>query len=448
MTISSTGALSALSTVDVGSQVSGLVTEVRVDYNTPVKKGEVIARIDPSTFQQQIAQGDAAIAAARAQLANARASQANAEVNFRRLSDLAARQLVAKSDLDTARATRDQAVASVNAAEAQIRQQIASTQASRLNLDRTVIRAPVDGVVLNRSVEPGQTVAASFQAPVLFQIAEDLSKMEIVLTVDEADIGQVKVGQHVDFTVDAYPDRQFKGVVKQVRVAATTTNNVVTYPVVVAVDNPDGRLLPGMTANAEIAVSERNGVLTVPNAALRFKPAEGTEVPWLERRGGGGGLADDLAAAVSGLGLDASQQQALDAALAKLRERTAARQRAAAQGVSRPGGPGGGPGFMVIGAGGGNSDALMRQRMQERLQRDFADFRALLQPAQAAQWDASLRRLTGARRAPLYLLVAGQLREVQVRVGDTDGTNTEVSGNLQPGDVVVLGKASAETTAK
>jgi HlyD family secretion protein len=444
VTISSTGALGALSTVDVGSQVSGLVTEVRVDYNDPVRKGQVIARIDPSTFEQQIAQGDAAIAAARAQLANARATQANAEANFRRLSDLAAQQLVARSDLDAARAARDQAVAAVNAAEAQIRQQIASTQGSRLNLDRTVIRAPVDGVVLNRSVEPGQTVAASFQAPVLFQIAEDLSKMEIVLTVDEADIGQVKLGQPVDFTVDAYPDRQFKGVVKQIRVAAASTNNVVTYPVVVAVDNPNGQLLPGMTANAEIAVSEHHDVLTVPNAALRFKPAEGVVVPRLERRGSGS-LIDDLAAASASLGLDAAQQQALDAALAKLRERAAARQRA---GGGRTGGPQAAPGTVVVLGSGGDLQAQLRQRMQERIQREFADFRARLQPAQAVQWDAILRRLAGARRVPLYLLVNGQLRQVQVRVGDTDGTSTEVSGNLQPGDAVVLGKTAPGAAAR
>ncbi len=447
--ISSTGALSALSTVDVGSQVSGLVTAVLADYNDPVKKGQVIARIDPSTFEQQIAQGDASISAARAQLANARATRVNAEANFKRLADLAAQQLVAKSDLDAARAARDQALASVNAAEAQIRQQAASTQSSQLNLERTVIRAPVDGVVLNRSVEPGQTVAASFQAPVLFQIAEDLSKMEILLAVDEADIGQVKVGQHVDFSVDAYADRQFKGVVKQIRVAAATTNNVVTYPVVVAVDNPDGKLLPGMTANADIAVSEHNDVLTVPNAALRFKPPEGTEVPKLERRGAGG-LADDLAAAAQSLGLSSSQQQTLDAALAQLRERAATRQRAMQQGTANRGPAAGGPGGMVImgSTAGGNPEAMLRQRMQERLQRDFAAFRAQLQPAQASAWDAAMRRLAGARRAPLYLLVNGQLREVQVRIGDTDGSNTAVSGNIQAGDAVVIGKAAPGDSAK
>src|SRR5690606_16331136 len=154
------------------------------------------------------------------------------------------------------------------------RQQTASTESTRVDLERTLVTSPVDGGVLTRTIEPGQTVAASLQAPELFTIAEDLRKMKIELAVDEADIGQVKVGQNVSFTVDAFADRQFKGVVEQVRLAATTTNNVVTYPVVVTVDNSDETLLPGLTVNAEIEVSKRDGILKVSNAALRYKPAE------------------------------------------------------------------------------------------------------------------------------------------------------------------------------
>ena len=161
---------------------------------------------------------------------------------------------------------------------AQIAQQTAATRTTRVNLDRTVIRSPVDGVVLTRSIEPGQTVAASLQAPELFTIAEDLSKMKIELTVDEADIGQVRPGQAVTFTADAFPDRQFRGEVQQVRLSATTTSNVVTYPVVVNVDNSDGTLLPGLTVNAEIEVSRRDDILKVSNAALRYKPASGVPV--------------------------------------------------------------------------------------------------------------------------------------------------------------------------
>ncbi|MGO4777674.1 efflux RND transporter periplasmic adaptor subunit, partial [Lysobacter sp. 2RAB21] len=231
---------------------SGQVTDVLADFNDRVTKGQVIARIDPSTYEAQIAQGTAQVNNARASLATAQATLHNAELDFQRKSELAKNQLVARSDADLARAARDQARAQLAGAQAQINQQIASTQTSRLNLQRTVIRAPVDGVVLTRTVEPGQTVAASLQSPVLFQIAEDLSKMEIVLAIDEADIGQVKPGQSVNFSVDSFPDRKFRGAVQQVRLSATNTSNVITYPVVVSVDNADGVLLPGMTANAEI----------------------------------------------------------------------------------------------------------------------------------------------------------------------------------------------------
>ena len=203
--ISATGTLAAISTVDVSSQISGQVTDVLVDFNDPVARGQVIARIDPSTYEAQIAQGAAAVNSARAGLATAQATLRNAASDHARKSQLAEQQLVARSEADLARAALDQARAQVNAAQAQIRQQVASTQTSRLNLDRTVIRSPVDGVVLTRAVEPGQTVAASLQAPILFQIAEDLAKMEIVLAIDEADIGKVRVGQGVSFSVDAYP---------------------------------------------------------------------------------------------------------------------------------------------------------------------------------------------------------------------------------------------------
>src|SRR5690606_26051968 len=204
--ISATGTLSAISTVTVGSQVSGQVTEVLVDFNDKVRQGQVIARIDPSTYEAQIEQGNAQVASARAQLRQAQAALANAETDYRRKAALADSQLIARRDVDLARAARDQAQAQVASAQAQIRQQSASTQTTRVNLGRTVIRSPVDGVVITRSVEPGQTVAASLQAPELFVIAEDLSKMKIELAVDEADIGQVREGQQVSFTADAFPD--------------------------------------------------------------------------------------------------------------------------------------------------------------------------------------------------------------------------------------------------
>lgn len=452
--ISATGTLSAISTVTVGSQISGQVTDVLVDYNSEVKKGEVLARIDPSTYEAQIAQGNAQIANAQANLKQAQATLANAELDYTRKADLGKQKLVAQSDVDLARAARDQARAQVNASQASIRQQTASTQTTRVNLDRTVIRSPVDGVVLTRSIEPGQTVAASLQAPELFTIAEDLSKMKIELAVDEADIGQVKVGQSVSFTVDAFADRQFRGEVQQVRLSATTTNNVVTYPVVVSVDNTDGTLLPGLTVNAEIEVSKRDNILKISNAALRYKPtgeeANATAAATQAPQGGqnrGSGVSDDLVRVAGSLQLKPEQQAAFDTALTALRERQAARIAQAQQrgGASMfGGGPGGGPRAGGNSGGGGAMQAQIRQRMAERMQQDFAPFRATLDDAQKQRWDGELRTLLGAKRAPIYTLVNGKPEMVQVRIGASDGTSTEVSGGVKEGDVVVVGERAKE----
>lgn len=435
VSISATGTLGAISTVDVGSQISGLVTEVLADFNDNVSKGQVIARIDPSTFDAQIVQGNAAVQAAQANLATARAMAVNAEADFRRKSQLGERQLVASSDIDVSRAARDQARAQVNSAQAQITQQRASTRTSQLNLERTEIRSPVDGVVLTRTVEPGQTVAASLQAPVLFQIAEDLSKMEIVLAIDEADIGQVKTGQEVAFGVDAFPDRQFRGTVQQVRLSATNTNNVITYPVVVAVDNADQILLPGMTANAEIEVSRRDDVLRVPNAALRYKPADGDAIAPVASATRTS-PSEELPRIAAEMGLDANQQTAFDQALGAMRDRAAARTPAA-----RPA-PSGGAGMFGPPRGGnqgGANSGAMRQRMQERFNQQFASFRDTLPDEQKARWDGELASLLAARRAPLYLLAAGKPVAITVRIGVSDGSWTEVSGDVAAGDAVIIG---------
>jgi len=418
---------------------------VLVDFNDHVHKGDVLARIDPSTYQAQIAQGSAAVASARANLGSAQATLRNAEADYGRKSQLAGEQLVARSDADLARAARDQAIAQVNAAQAQITQQQASTQTAQLNLQRAVIRSPVDGVVLTRTIEPGQTVAASLQAPVLFQLAEDLSKMEIVLAIDEADIGQVKPGQAVSFSVDAFPDRQFQGSVQQVRLSATNTNNVITYPVVVAVDNSDRTLLPGMTANAEIEVSRRDDVLRVPNSALRYKPDEESANPQASPASGrSAGMANELPGIAQRLSLGAGQRAAFDTALAALQARTAQRR-------SPPATPSTSAGNSLFGRGPqpprssgdkGNQGA-MRQRMLERLNQQFAAFRATLNPSQQAQWDRDVAALAAARRAPLYVLVEGKPKLVTVRVGASDGTSTEVSGDIRAGDLVVVGSERA-----
>ena len=220
VTISATGSLSAITTVDVGAQVSGMVQSVLVDYNDRVRKGQIIARIDPSTFNAKVQQAVGQVRAAQAQLAQAQAGVRNTEADYARKAELGQRQLIARSDVDAARAARDQAIAADASGRAQIAQQQAAVSSAQLDLQRSVIRSPVDGVVLTRAVQPGQTVAASLQTPTLFQIAEDLRQMQIILAVDEADIGQVKVGQNVRFNVDAFPDRDFTGRLPAVRAVA------------------------------------------------------------------------------------------------------------------------------------------------------------------------------------------------------------------------------------
>ena len=455
--ISSTGTLSATSTVTVGSQISGQVTEIRVDFNDPVKQGQVLARIDPKTYETQIEQGGAQIASARASLAQAQATRLNAQLDYQRKAELVQRQLVARSDVDLARAALDQANAQVASAQALIRQQTASTETTRVNLERTVIRSPVDGVVLTRKIEPGQTVAASLQAPELFTIAEDLSKMQIELLVDESDIGQVKVGQSVGFTADAFPDRQFKGTVEQVRLAAATNNNVVTYPVVVTVDNSDGTLLPGLTVNAEIEVSKKPNVLKLANAALRFKPSDTSPLAQLQPQGSGqggragGGMAEGLRAAVAGLSLNPQQQAAFDKTLEEMQQRQAQRAAQASQQGGQQGGSRlfGGGGMRFGGPSSGGPDASMqaqmRARMRERMNQQFAAFRASLDDGQRARWDAALEEQLNAKRVTIYKLVDGKPQLAMVRVGASDGTATEVSGNIREGDEVISGERSAGT---
>ena len=445
--ISSTGTLSAITTVTVGSQISGQVTEILVDFNSLVKKGDVLARIDPSTYQAELERGNAQIASAQAQLRQAQATLRNAQLDYQRKQELSAQKLIARSDLDLSRTAFEQAQAQVNSAQASISQQQASLKNTQVNIDRAVIRSPVDGVVLTRKIEPGQTVAASFSAPELFTIAEDLSKMKIELAVDESDIGQVQAGQGVSFTADAFPDRKFRGAVEQVRLAATTTNNVVTYPVVVTVDNSDGTLLPGLTVNAEIEVSKREGVLKVANAALRYKPSDGS-MPAMPLGGGQqrpqqpqsqrGGLTDDLANVVATMKLGAAQQAAFDAAVEAVKTRQQARQ------TARQGGGFGPPGMMVMS--GGNAEAMMaqmRQRMAERFKQDFEAFRSTLDDAQKKQWDSALSALVNAKRVTLYKLVDGKSEPVMVRLGASDGTNTEISGGgIKDGDAIIAGERS------
>jgi HlyD family secretion protein len=273
-TVTATGTVNAVTTVLVGTQVSGTIKRIYVDFNSHVKKGQLIALIDPATFEAQVEQQKANLYAAKANLEKAEATVVDTKRTMTRNKELLAKGLIAQSDFDTSQTNYETAAAQVSASKAAVAQAEASLKNAQTNLGYTRIVSPVDGVVVSRNVDVGQTVAASFQTPTLFTIAQDLTKMQIDTSVAEADIGRVKVDQEVDFTVDAYPDITFKGKVWQIRIAPITVQNVVTYDVVVLVGNRDLKLMPGMTANVSIIVAEEKGVLTIPNAAIRFRPAE------------------------------------------------------------------------------------------------------------------------------------------------------------------------------
>lgn len=271
--VTATGTVNAVITVLVGTQVSGTINKIYVDFNSQVKKGQLIARIDPALFDEQVQQQKANLLAAKANLEKAEASLVDAKRTMERNKELFAKNLIARSDFDTADTNYETSKASVSAAKAQVAQADAALKNAQTNLGYTSIVSPVDGTVVSRNVDVGQTVAASFQTPTLFTIAQDLTKMQIDTSVDEADIGRVKVGQEVEFTVDAYSDITFKGKVGQVRISPITVQNVVTYDVVITVDNPDIKLKPGMTANVSIIVAEKKDALRIPNGALRFRPS-------------------------------------------------------------------------------------------------------------------------------------------------------------------------------
>ncbi|MGE5718140.1 MAG: efflux RND transporter periplasmic adaptor subunit [Acidobacteriota bacterium] len=373
-TVTATGALSAVTTVKVGSQVSGIIARLHVDFNSQVKKGDLLAELDPTPFQEKVNQNAAALEKSQVEMRNS-------GVSLERQKALRAQGLSPQADFDAAQANYDSARASVAQSAAALKQ-------ARTDLSYTKIVAPIDGVVVDRQYDVGQTVAASFQAPTLFTIAQDLTKMQVSADVSESDIGRVQVGEPVRFTVDAYPERQFRGRVSQIRLNATVNQNVVTYPVIVEVPNPDLMLRPTMTANVTIDVATAKDVLRVPNAALRWKPevttasAEGTA----ERskaggeRGGGstGGQAAQPGSGPTGAAAPAERGQG----------------RGPGGGTGRPGGGQRGPRPTTV-----------------------------YEPA-------------GPK---------GEPRPVEIRTGITDGRFTQVvSGDLKPGDSVIVGLSTAK----
>jgi HlyD family secretion protein len=270
--VASTGSLEAVTTVQVGTQVSGSIRTLHADFNSIVRKGQVLARLDPSLFQSAIDQARASLIRAEADRDRLTVALDDASVKVERARELSARQLIPASELDTADVTRRSAEAQVRSAEAQVTQARAALRQAEVNLAKTVIASPIDGIVIARNVDVGQTVAASLQAPTLFVLAADLSQMQVKANIDEADLGSLRTGQPARFTVDAYPAETFTGTVAQVRLNPVVEQNVVTYAAIIAAPNPGLKLKPGMTANVTIEIARRDDVLRVSNAALRFRP--------------------------------------------------------------------------------------------------------------------------------------------------------------------------------
>ncbi len=283
ITVTATGTLKPVNQVDVGAEISGLIAEVLVTFNEEVKKGEPIARLDTDQLEAQVVRGEASLVSARALLAEAQATAAEAKTRRDRVANLAERRTLSQQELEIAEATYARSEAAVSNAEAQVTLAEAALKIDKSNLEKAIIRSPIDGIVLDRKIEPGQTVASSFQTPELFTLAEDLRRMQLHVDVDEADVGQVRTGQAASFTVDAYPNRTFEATVQSVRNAPRTVQGVVTYEAVLNVNNDDLALRPGMTATSEIVVEQFSNTVSVPNGALRFTPptVDGvvTEIP-------------------------------------------------------------------------------------------------------------------------------------------------------------------------
>lgn len=455
--VSSTGTLNPVVSVSVGSQVSGQIKELFVDFNSPVRAGQLIARIDPETFQLRVRQAEAdlestraSVAVQKAEVARVTATLMDAQRDFERKKMLVEKNFISAADRDkaqavyeVAKAALDVALAQANNSSAVVKQRESQLSQARVDLERTGIRSPVDGVVVKRSVDTGQTVAASLQAPELFIIAKNLSDMQVETSIDEADVGRIAVGQKATFTVDAFPGRSFSGRVTQIRKAATVVSNVVTYTVIVAAANPDLTLLPGMTANVRITTADKDKALKLPNAALRFRPAGAAEdkkavaaaspAPTPGGSGGGGSEGGGGGAGqnqlrerlVAELKLDADQQAKLDLIFTGMRDKfRAARELPDAE------------------------KAKAQERNRAEIREKVA---AILNPEQKQRYEemageAQAARAGGGGGSGRVWIIGedGSPKAINVRLGLTDGSMTEiVSGDIREGSEVIVGQQAA-----
>jgi HlyD family secretion protein len=462
--VSATGALEAVTTVQVGTQVSGTIQALYADFNSIVRKGQIIARLDPSLFQTQIDQQRANLTRSQAEVERLRVQVDDARTKLARARDLSAKELIPETELEAAEVNLRAAQAQLQSAQAQVTQSRASLNQALVNLQHTVIAAPIDGIVISRDVDVGQTVAASMQAPTLFVIAADLSKMKVNADIDEADVGRIRPGQQVTFRVDAYPADDFAGTVSQIRLQPTTVQNVVTYATVIDVPNDDLRLKPGMTATVSIEIARRDGTLRVPNLALRFRPTDemfaalGQEPPREAARGGRPASEPPRGSPSPGGAGSRGSQPPGGQRPPRPQGTTGAGAPAAQRGGGQPRQP----------APNAAPDPDRRRRMLERLEslppeeRD----RAMERFPQAGQRRNSppretagapnTRQTTAGRPATIdalfgplpqtvtpgrvWLFADGKLAPVRVQLGVTDGTHTElVAGDLAEGTRLVTG---------
>lgn len=441
--VASSGRIAPLVTVEVGSQLSGQILELNADFNDSVEAGGLLAKLDPQTFQTRVEEAEAAAEVARAQVAVSEANVARtraeleaAQRAFNRAESLRERGTFSEAQydqaftgLENARAGLAVANANLRNARASLQQRVANLESARVDLERTNIRSPIDGVVIDRQIDEGQTVAASFNAPVLFLIARDLTRVQIEAQIDEADIGQIDEGQRVSFDVDAFPDDEFQGEVTQVRLAATDEGNVVTYTVVIEAENPRQRLLPGMTANVSIVTGRVEDALAAPNAALRFAPrgaAESLVVASEDGGGNRGGGGDRMSGMIDSLTeeLDLTEEQqeearaALQEAFADIRRRMQAAQ---ASGSPPP-----------------DFAALMRRALSE-----------VLSAEQLARYDElaaeRANQRSEVRRGALWVEVEGGIQARPVGLGLSDGQFTQIlAEGFEAGDAVVTRVREAE----
>ena len=432
--VSTTGTVTPLVTVNIGSQLSGNIGKINVDYSSKVKAGDVLARIEPSTFETKVKEARAAVDIAKANVAlqgaevdKAKANLTKADLDLDRAKKLVQRGASSQATLDEAVAAQaaaeaDLAIAKANVenAAATVDQKQATLENAEVDLARTYIRSPIDGVVIEKAVEVGQTVAASFTAPELFIIAQDLSQVQIEAEVDEADIGQVTAGDAVSFTVDAYPFETFEGEVQQIRLAPTDLENVVTYTVIITAANRDGKLLPGMTANVSIVTGEHENVVTVPSQALRFEPRGAAEALVQEagtQPGESGPANAEHEKVVRQLKeyLDLSEDR-----IARIRDALAAEFERTAE----------------EGSGGMGIPSRGDEEERNRLRRNNV-LRTQLSAEEYRQFEMGQRQAQG-RRGTVWLYENGKLVPRDVRLGLADATDTEVQEGLEPGTEVVL----------